>query len=64
VLELVRQGRIRAQQTEMFGDIVLERAAGDASVPLTSDFDAPAPPADDAPEAEQSSMGAADAEPR
>ena len=25
VLELVRQGRIRAQQTELFGDIVLER---------------------------------------
>ena len=25
VLELVRQGRIRAQQTELFGEIVLER---------------------------------------
>jgi len=28
VLELVRQGRIRAQQTELFGDIVIERQAG------------------------------------
>ena len=27
VLELVRQGRIRAQQTELFGEIVLERQA-------------------------------------
>jgi chromatin segregation and condensation protein Rec8/ScpA/Scc1 (kleisin family) len=25
VLELVRQGRIRAQQTELFGEIVVER---------------------------------------
>jgi chromatin segregation and condensation protein Rec8/ScpA/Scc1 (kleisin family) len=25
VLELVRQGRIKAQQTELFGEIVLER---------------------------------------
>ena len=28
VLELVRQGKIRAQQTELFGDIVIERQAG------------------------------------
>jgi segregation and condensation protein A len=27
VLELVRQGRVRAQQTELFGEIVLERAS-------------------------------------
>jgi chromatin segregation and condensation protein Rec8/ScpA/Scc1 (kleisin family) len=27
VLELVRQGRIRAQQTELFGEIVLERSS-------------------------------------
>jgi chromatin segregation and condensation protein Rec8/ScpA/Scc1 (kleisin family) len=27
VLELVRQGRIRTQQTELFGDIVIERQA-------------------------------------
>jgi chromatin segregation and condensation protein Rec8/ScpA/Scc1 (kleisin family) len=26
MLELVRQGRIRTQQTELFGDIVIERA--------------------------------------
>jgi hypothetical protein len=26
VLELVRQGRVRAQQTELFGEIVLERS--------------------------------------
>jgi segregation and condensation protein A len=63
VLELVRQGRIRAQQTELFGDIVLERTAGDAAAPLTSTFDNP-PPADDAPPADESSMGAADAESR
>jgi segregation and condensation protein A len=25
VLELVRQGRVKAQQTELFGDIVIER---------------------------------------
>jgi chromatin segregation and condensation protein Rec8/ScpA/Scc1 (kleisin family) len=25
MLELVRQGRIRTQQTELFGDIVIER---------------------------------------
>ena len=39
VLELVRQGRVRAQQTELFGEIVLERStAGDAT------YDAPMPP--------------------
>jgi chromatin segregation and condensation protein Rec8/ScpA/Scc1 (kleisin family) len=27
VLELVRQGRIKTQQTELFGDIVIERQA-------------------------------------
>jgi chromatin segregation and condensation protein Rec8/ScpA/Scc1 (kleisin family) len=39
VLELVRLGRIRTQQTELFGDIVIERrpdAPGDG-VPLTPD---------------------------
>jgi segregation and condensation protein A len=34
VLELVRQGRIRAQQTELFGEIVLERQQGEISFPL------------------------------
>lgn len=32
VLELVRQGRIKAQQTELFGDIVIERQAAAAAV--------------------------------
>jgi chromatin segregation and condensation protein Rec8/ScpA/Scc1 (kleisin family) len=27
VLELVRQGRIKTQQTELFGEIVIERQA-------------------------------------
>jgi segregation and condensation protein A len=31
VLELMRQGRIRAQQTELFGEIVLERQVPDPS---------------------------------
>jgi segregation and condensation protein A len=30
VLELVRQGRVKAQQTELFGDIVIERQAARA----------------------------------
>jgi segregation and condensation protein A len=34
VLELVRQGRIRAQQTELFGEIVLERQQTEMSFPL------------------------------
>ncbi|OLC00985.1 MAG: hypothetical protein AUH30_01320 [Candidatus Rokubacteria bacterium 13_1_40CM_68_15] len=41
VLELVRLGRIRTQQTELFGDIVIERredGPGD-NVPLTADSD-------------------------
>jgi segregation and condensation protein A len=29
VLELVRLGRIKAQQTELFGDIVIERQTGE-----------------------------------
>jgi segregation and condensation protein A len=33
VLELVRQGRIRAQQTELFGEIVLERQQTEMSFP-------------------------------
>jgi len=39
VLELVRQGRIRAQQTELFGEIVLERSTVTAEQPLTSTSD-------------------------
>jgi segregation and condensation protein A len=31
VLELVKMGRIRAQQTELFGDIVIERQVGEAT---------------------------------
>jgi len=34
VLELVRQGRIKAQQTELFGEIVLERQQTELSFPL------------------------------
>ena len=34
VLELVRQGRIRAQQTELFGEIVLERQQTEMAFPL------------------------------
>ena len=30
VLELVKMGRVRAQQTELFGEIVIERQAGEA----------------------------------
>lgn len=37
VLELVRQGRIRTQQTELFGEIVLEPQTADVSAPLVSD---------------------------
>jgi segregation and condensation protein A len=32
VLELVRQGRIKTQQTELFGDIVIERQAATAAM--------------------------------
>lgn len=41
VLELVRLGRIRTQQTELFGEIVIERqsATATAAPPLTSEFD-------------------------
>jgi segregation and condensation protein A len=31
VLELVKMGRIRAQQTELFGEIVIERQAGEST---------------------------------
>jgi segregation and condensation protein A len=34
VLELVRLGRIRAQQTELFGDIVIERVSPDMTLTL------------------------------
>jgi segregation and condensation protein A len=40
VLELVRQGRIRAQQTELFGEIVLERSQSHGG----SETDPPSPP--------------------
>ena len=30
VLELVRQGRVKTQQTELFGEIVIERQAARA----------------------------------
>jgi len=36
VLELVRQGRIRTQQTELFGDIVIERQAATPAMGETS----------------------------
>jgi segregation and condensation protein A len=36
VLELVRQGRIKTQQTELFGDIVIERQAATAAMGETS----------------------------
>ena len=48
VLELVRQGRIKAQQTELFGEIVLERQQTEMSFPIPD----PSP------------LGAPDAEPR
>ena len=31
VLELVKMGRIRTQQTELFGEIVIERQVGEAT---------------------------------
>jgi chromatin segregation and condensation protein Rec8/ScpA/Scc1 (kleisin family) len=37
VLELVRQGRVRAQQTELFGEIVLERQQTEMSFPVQRD---------------------------
>jgi segregation and condensation protein A len=37
VLELVRQGRIRTQQRELFGEIVLEPQTADFTAPLTAD---------------------------
>jgi segregation and condensation protein A len=36
VLELVKMGRIRAQQTELFGEIVIERQAGEAITNATA----------------------------
>lgn len=58
VLELVRQGRVRAQQTELFGEIVLERStAGDAT------YDAPMPPLTSTSDTNVS-QGAPNAEPR
>ena len=36
VLELVKMGRIRAQQTELFGDIVIERQAGETITNATA----------------------------
>ena len=43
VLELVRLGQIRVQQTELFGDIVIERGAGSSAVEGDS-VAVPAPP--------------------
>lgn len=37
VLELVKMGRIRAQQTELFGEIVIERHAGETMPNATAD---------------------------
>ena len=37
LLELVRLGRARAQQTELFGEIVIERAGGEASANAGTD---------------------------
>jgi segregation and condensation protein A len=37
VLELVKMGRIRAQQTELFGEIVIERQAGGTMPNATAD---------------------------
>jgi len=37
VLELVKMGRIRAQQTELFGEIVIERHAGETMPNATTD---------------------------
>jgi segregation and condensation protein A len=36
VLELVRLGHVRVQQTELFGDIVIERRAGDPAGPAAT----------------------------
>lgn len=41
VLELARQGRVRAQQTELFGDIVIERQTGAAFLQDTHDHPLP-----------------------
>jgi segregation and condensation protein A len=38
VLELVRLGRIRAEQTELFGEIVIERTGDDTAAPLVGDL--------------------------
>jgi segregation and condensation protein A len=37
VLELVKMGRVRAQQTELFGEIVIERLAGETMPNATAD---------------------------
>lgn len=37
VLELVKMGRVRAQQTELFGEIVIERLAGETLPNATAD---------------------------
>ena len=39
VLELVRLGRIRIQQTELFGDIVIERTT-ETTTAVTTDLSA------------------------
>jgi len=42
VLELVRLGRIRAQQTELFGEIVIERANPETTTEVIPDMSTPA----------------------
>ena len=42
VLELVRLGSIRIQQTELFGDIVIERASPETTAEVISDMSTPA----------------------
>jgi segregation and condensation protein A len=64
VLELVRQGRIKAQQTELFGEIVLEQATIDGQGPSqTVDGDAPSRFTSTS-ETSSVPLGAPDAEPR
>jgi chromatin segregation and condensation protein Rec8/ScpA/Scc1 (kleisin family) len=43
VLELCRQGKIRTQQTELFGDIVIERQTEPAAQAATTASDGESP---------------------
>src|SRR5581483_2033017 len=62
VLELVRQRRIRAQQTELFGEIVLERRQTEISFPLEDGWAEAAPPSPPTPRARNGSEPSATAE--